>query len=126
VNAIALDPAGKTVAAGGLDKTIRIWALGEKGGELIHTLIAHEDAILQLAWSPDGKTLLSSAADRTIKVFDAAELTEKQSIPSQSDWVLALRFCPDGKRFAAGRYDGSLTIYELGQVLSPQPKIATR
>ena len=56
LNTIALDPAGKLVAAGGLDKTIRIWSLGEKSGQLVNSLIAHEDAILRLAWSPDGKT----------------------------------------------------------------------
>jgi WD40 repeat protein len=106
------------VAAAGLDKTIRVWSLGEKSGELLNTLIAHEDAILQLAWSPDGATLVSAAADRTIKIFDAKDLTERKALANQPDWVLALRFAPDGKRFAAGRYDGSLTIYDMAQVLS--------
>ena len=54
INTIAIDPTGKLVAAGGLDKSIRIWSLGEKEGKLLHSLIAHEDAILRLAWSPDG------------------------------------------------------------------------
>ena len=49
LNTIALDPTGKFVAAGGLDKTIRIWTLGDKGGTLVNSLIAHEDAILKLA-----------------------------------------------------------------------------
>jgi WD40 repeat protein len=109
INAIAVDPTGNRVAAGGLDKTIRIWTLGEKSGTLVHTLIAHEDAILQLAWSSDGKTLASSGADRTIKMFDA-DLNETKAIPGQPDWVMGLRFSPDGK-LAAGRFDGSLTIY---------------
>ena len=75
-------------------------------------MIAHEDAILKLAWSPDGKTLVSASADRTIKVFRAAGLTEIKSISGQPDWVYALEFSPDGKTFAAGRYDGSLSFYD--------------
>ena len=69
MNTIALSPDGKRVAAGGVDKTIRIWQLGDKEGTLENTLIAHEDAILKLAWSPDGKLLGSASADRTIKIF---------------------------------------------------------
>ena len=80
LNTIALDPSGTTVAAGGLDKTIRIWSLGDKGGKLLNSLIAHEDAILQLAWSPDGKYLISSSADKTIKIFKADDLSEIKTV----------------------------------------------
>jgi len=111
LNTIALDPTGTKVAAGGLDKTIRIWQLGEKGATLQNSLIAHEDAILKLAWSPDGKTLVSSSADKTIKIFNAADLTEIKTFDHQPDWVLSLAFAPDGKSFAAGRYNGSFEIY---------------
>ena len=124
INSIAISPDGKQVAAGGIDKTIRIWALGANAGELRNTLIAHEDVILQVAWSPDGATLLSASADRTINFFDSSDLTERKSIPNQPDWVLALRFAAGGKRFAAGRYDGSLTFYDVTQTAIP--KVAAR
>jgi WD40 repeat protein len=124
LNTIALDPAGTKVAAGGLDKTIRIWQLGEKGATLVNSLIAHEDAILKLAWSPDGKTLVSSSSDRTIKVFNAADLTEIKTFDHQPDWVTSLEFAPDGKTFAAGRYDGSLEIYPGSY--SSAPHVAAR
>ena len=113
INTIAIDPTGKYVAAGGLDKTIRIWEIGDKDATLQASLIAHEDAILRLAWSPDGKTLISSSADGTIKILRASDLTELKSIPGQSDWVYGLQFEPDGKKFAAGRFDGSLTFYDV-------------
>jgi WD40 repeat protein len=109
INTIAVDPSGKFVAAGGLDKSIRVWSLGETSGTLLHSQIAHEDAILRLAWSPDGAELLSSSADRTVKLFRASDLSELQLF-RESDWVYGLQFAPDGKSFAAGRFDGSLTI----------------
>ena len=109
INTIAIDPTGKLVAAGGLDKSIRIWSLGEKEGKLLHSLIAHEDAILRLAWSSDGSELISSSADHTVKVFSARDLSELQSLP-EPDWVYGLQFAPNGKTFAIGSFDGSLTI----------------
>ena len=109
INTIAIDPSGRFVAAGGLDKSIRIWELGKTSGTLLHSLIAHEDAILRLAWSPDSKELLSSSADKTVKIFRADDLSELRSIP-EPDWVYGLRFAPNGKDIAIGRFDGVLTI----------------
>jgi len=109
INTIAIDPTGKLVAAAGLDKSIRIWSLGDKEGKLLHSQIAHEDAILRLAWSPDGAELVSSSADRTVKVFSSKDLTELHSF-QEPDWVYGLQFAPNGKTFAIGRFDGSLTI----------------
>jgi len=114
LNTLAVDPAGKRVAAGGLDRTIRVWSLGEKGGTLLNSLIAHEDAILQLAWSPDGKYLVSSAADKEVKVFQADDLTLVKTW-RQPDWALSVGFAPDGKSFAVGRFDGSYEVYIVGQ-----------
>ena len=111
INTIALSPDGTRVAAGGFDKTIRIWSLGEKEGTLENTLIAHEDAILKLAWSPDGTLLASASADRTIKMFRAADLTEVRTITKLPDWAFGLEFAPDGKTLAAGFFNGQLEIY---------------
>ena len=113
LNTLALDPSGKRVAAGGLDRTIRIWSLGDKSGTLLNSLIAHEDAILQLAWSPDGRYLISASADKELKVLNADDLTVVKTWP-QPDWVLSMGFAPDGKSFAVGRFDGSYEIYRAG------------
>ncbi|MBK5292974.1 MAG: WD40 repeat domain-containing protein [Acidobacteriia bacterium] len=118
INTIAISPAGNMVAAGGLDKSIRIWKIEENSATLLQSLMAHEDAILKLAWSPDGKTLVSFAADRTLKVLRASDLSEVRLMKNQSDWAFGVEFSPDGKSLAVARFDGSLTIYDNTQ-LSP-------
>jgi tricorn protease-like protein len=110
LSTLALDPSGKRVAAAGLDRTIRVWSLGEKTGTLLNSSIAHEDAILRLAWSPDGKYLVSSAADKEVKIFNADDLSVVKTW-RQPDWALSLAFAPDGKTFAVGRFDGSFEVY---------------
>jgi len=112
INTIALDPTGTKVAAGGVDKTIRVWSLGDSSGTLVESLMAHEDAILKLAWSPDGKTLVSSSADRSLKVFKVEGLVEMRTLAGQPDWAYGLEFSPDGRALAVGRFDGSLAIVD--------------
>ena len=115
IHTIAVDPSGTKVAAGGIDKSIRIWSLGETSGELLQSLMAHEDTILKLAWSPDGRTLVSSSADRTVKLLRSTDLIETRSIASQPEWAYGVEFSPDGKQLAVGRLDGSLTLYDSTQ-----------
>jgi WD40 repeat protein len=106
INTIALDPTGKYVAAAGLDKTIRIWSLGEKAGKLENSLIAHEDAILKLAWSPDGHLLASSSADKLVAAYSIPDLIQVAAYP-QPDWVYALQFSPDSKQLAIAPFSGN-------------------
>lgn len=113
LNTVAVDPDGKRVAAGGLDKTLRIWSLGARGGDLLQTLIAHEDAVLQIAWSKDGR-LASSSADRSIKFFRPEGLEEIGQPLRAKEWPMALRFSPDGRTLAAGYFDGSLKLIAEG------------
>ena len=103
------------MAAAGGDKTIRIWSMGDRGGDLVNTLIAHEDAILQLAWSPDGNAIVSITAPtaRSRLAFQASDLTEKKTYPRQSDWVTGLRFAPNSRSFSVCRIDGSYQVYQL-------------
>ena len=118
INTLAVDPTGKFVAAGGVDKSIRIWRMDEKGGELVQSLMAHEDAILKLVWSPDGKTIVSSSADKSIKVLRASDLTELKRMAGQSDWTYGLEFSPDGSQLAVARMDGSYAVMETAQLLT--------
>lgn len=106
---MALDPRGRRVAAAGSDKTIRVWALGDTSATLEGAMIAHEDAVLRLAWSPDGEWLVSGGADRRLKWRRAATLAEAGAA-AQSDWITGLEFAPGGKQLAIARHDGSVEV----------------
>src|SRR4051812_14178796 len=54
---LAFSPDGKFLAAGGLDRSIRMW--DSQTGKLLRTLGGHTWGISSLAFSPDGKTMVS-------------------------------------------------------------------
>ena len=90
---------------------IRTWDLAGQDGTLAFSTIAHEDAIVQLAYSADGRWMVTAAADRRVKVWDVEKRTELRVLPAQSDWPTALAL--NGQRLAVGRYDGSVSLYDL-------------
>ncbi len=75
--AIATD--GKRLAAGGCDRTVRVWDLtgGIAAAKLEQTIENHADWVLGLSLSADGKYLATAARDKTAKVWD---LKAKESI----------------------------------------------
>lgn len=113
LSTVTFHQGGRFIAAGGADKKIWLWKFSDQGVELVRTVLAHSNSILQLTFAPDGRTLVSAGADGLVKLWDAESLREKNVLDPQTDWVLALTVSPNGKLLAVGRYDGSLAIYEL-------------
>lgn len=70
---------GKTLAAGGCDRAVRIWDLsgGLNAIKLDQTVENHADWVLGVAISSDGKYLLTAGRDKTAKVWD---LKAKESV----------------------------------------------
>jgi WD40 repeat protein len=110
---VAFNPSGRFVAAAGVDKKIRLWKLSDEGAELVCSVFAHSNPILQLSFASGGNILASAGADRLVKLWEAETLQERKTLDPQPDWVLALAASPNGKLLAAGRYDGSVAFYEV-------------
>ncbi|GBD36840.1 hypothetical protein HRbin36_01968 [bacterium HR36] len=130
--AVAWLPDGRRVAAAGVDRSIRIWEALPEGGRLLHSVFAHEGAVLRLVYSADGKYLFSLGEDRVVKVWDAARMTEARVFAAQPEATFALAVRPDAQQIAVGRLDGALVLLdESGKVQAqplpskpPVPKIA--
>lgn len=111
--AVAWHPDGRRVAAAGVDRSIRVWEALPEGGRLLHSVFAHEGAVLRLAYSADGRLLFSVGEDRVLKVWDAAKMTELRTLPAQPETILAMAVRPDAKQLALGRFDGALVVFDV-------------
>jgi WD40 repeat protein len=85
---LALSADGKTLAAGGCDRLIRLWNLST--GKLEQTIENHADWVLGLALTADGKYLLSSARDKTAKVWDLKAKESVKTFPDHQNIVYGL------------------------------------
>ena len=67
---VAISPAGDYVAAGSLDRSVRVWDM--RTGNLIARLEGidgHQDSVYSVAFGPDGESLVSGSLDKTIKMW---------------------------------------------------------
>ncbi|WP_254510890.1 WD40 repeat domain-containing protein [Anatilimnocola floriformis] len=122
---LAFSPTGDRVAAAGVDNRIRIWQVSGDGKEgtnpLLTSKFAHETAVLRIVWSADGKTIVSAGEDRLIKVWNAADLSIRQTLPKQSDWATGLANMASNTKLFVGRIDGSSQSLDI----APPPAITT-
>lgn len=71
VTTVAISPDTKYVAAGSLDKSVRVWDIHQ--GYLLERLEGpegHKDSVYSVAFSPSGKELVSGSLDKTIKMWE--------------------------------------------------------
>ena len=72
VTTVAMSPNGDFVAAGSLDKSVRVW--DTRTGMLVERLDGqiegHKDSVYSVAFAPDGRSLVSGSLDKTIKMWE--------------------------------------------------------
>lgn len=71
VTTVAMSPDGHYVAAGSLDKSVRVW--DTTTGYLVERLETpdgHRDSVYSVAFAPNGRDLVSGSLDKTIKLWE--------------------------------------------------------
>jgi len=74
VTTVAMSPDAMYVAAGSLDRSVRVW--DTRGGVLCERLDGadgHKDSVYSVAFAPDGRTLVSGSLDKTIKMWELGD-----------------------------------------------------
>jgi hypothetical protein len=95
---IAASPDGKLLAAGGCDRTVRVWDLsgGIAKAKLTQTVENHADWVLGVALTEDGKYLVTAGRDKTAKVWDLKAKESVVTFPEHQNIVYGVAVKADG------------------------------
>jgi hypothetical protein len=95
---LAITPDGKTLAAGGCDRAVRVFDLSEgiAKAKLTQTVENHADWVLGCALSADGKYLVTAGRDKTAKVWDLKAKESVVTFPEHQNIVYGVAVKADG------------------------------
>jgi WD40 repeat protein len=117
ISAVAIEPNGKTLAAGDNKGFITFFDIPSLKSS--RTFQAHERGIWSLAFSLDGRNLASSGYDERLRIWEVATgglINESQDLRGNGQCI---SFSPDGRYLAIGggpleNKHGELIVYDCG------------
>ena len=113
---LAVSPDGKTLAAGGCDRAVRVWNLadGVAKAKLEQTVENHADWVLGCALSADGKYLITAGRDKTAKVWDLKAKESVVTFPEHQAIVYGVAVKADGTAGFSVGADKQLRTWKPG------------
>jgi WD40 repeat protein len=120
VYAVAFSPDGRFIAAGGLDRIVRLW--DRATGVEIRQFVGHEGFVRGLAFSSDGKYLATCAEDKSIRLWSVDSDRELRAFHGHSHYVLGVAFSPDSHRIVSGSLDQTIKLW----FATPSPQFTMR
>ena len=109
VSSVAFDPAGRTLASGGWDNTVKLWEAAS--GRLLRRLEEHKNHVMSVAFDPAGRTLVSGSSDGTVKLWEAGNGRLLRTLEGHTDSVDNVTFSVDGRLLASKSDDGTLRLW---------------
>ncbi|KAI7861829.1 putative platelet-activating factor acetylhydrolase ib alpha subunit [Spinellus fusiger] len=100
---------GHYLATGSRDKTIKLW---DSSGQLLHTLVGHDNWVRGLVFHPSGKYLLSASDDKTLKIWDLTTGRCMKTLEAHAHFVTCLSYCNISPVVATGSVDQTIKIWQ--------------
>ncbi|HYT93084.1 MAG TPA: protein kinase, partial [Gemmataceae bacterium] len=111
VGTVMFTPDGRRLGTAGLEKTVRLWDVGERREmAVIHPDPAHGEG---MTLSPDGKTIAVIMGDPTIHLWDVAAGRLRVVLRGHEKPIHKLRFSPDGTRLGSGCEDRTARVWDV-------------
>ena len=117
VQTLATDLSGRWLAAGGAEKSVKLWNLERQ--ETRRTFRNHSDTISALAFAADGGTLAAGSADGAVRLWSTISGRLQRTILAHSARVAQIALSASGELMASVANDGSVRISSL-----KRPRIA--
>jgi WD40 repeat protein len=129
VQAVAVSPDRRLLAAVGADGTLRLWNVTDPGhatpvGRPLQP--ANGDLPLYtVAFSPDGKVLAAAGAGREIKLWDVSNPARPvplgAPLTGPTNTIYSVVFSPDGQTLAAASADDTVRLWNVTDPARAQP-----
>ncbi|MBA4063177.1 MAG: hypothetical protein C0501_05585 [Isosphaera sp.] len=113
---LAVSPDGKTLAAGGCDRAVRVFDLsgGVAKAKLVQTVENHADWVLGCALTDDGKYLVTAGRDKTAKVWDLKARESVVTFPEHQNIVYGVAVKADGSAGFSVGADKNIRTWKPG------------
>lgn len=108
--ALALSPDGQTLAAVGVDRQVRLYALADQS--LIRAFPAHEGPIYNVQFTPDGKELITVGDDKVVRLWQL-DGTSSANLVGHTGLIAALAISPDGMTIATSGGDRAIRLWDM-------------
>jgi len=127
ITAVAFSPDGTWLAAGGWDKSVRVWQVADRAP--VVTLTNHTAWVSSVAFSPDGEILATAGADQRIGLWRTRDWEEVGVLKGHLHEVWAMAVSPDGRHISTGGKDESVRLWDLAppparSSIHPRPEAA--